>query len=46
MTKAGTKSFPGNCMFTHILPGFRRLGVTAEEDWMMRRNPRRIIPVQ
>ena len=34
-------------MFTHTLPAFRKLGLTAEEeDWMMRRNPQRIIPVQ
>lgn len=34
-------------MFTHTLPALRVLGVTAEqEDMMMLRNPRRIIPVQ
>lgn len=28
-------------MFDNVLPGFRSLGLTAEEeDWMMRRNPR------
>lgn len=33
-------------MFTHTLPAFRKLGLTEEEeDWMMRRNPQRIIPV-
>ncbi len=27
-------------------PAFRAMGLTAaEEDWMMRRNPQRIIPV-
>jgi phosphotriesterase-related protein len=34
-------------MFTHTLPAFRKIGLTAEEeDWIMRRNPQRIIPVQ
>jgi phosphotriesterase-related protein len=34
-------------MFTHTLPAFRKLGLTAEEeDWIMRRNPQRILPVQ
>ena len=34
-------------MFSHVLPVFRSLGLTAdEEDWMMRRNPQRILPVQ
>ena len=33
-------------MFTHTLPAFRAMGLTAEEeDWIMRRNPQRIIPV-
>lgn len=34
-------------MFTHTLPALRKLGLTAEEeDWIMRKNPQRIIPVQ
>ncbi len=34
-------------IFTHTLPAFREMGLTAEEeDWIMRRNPQRIIPVQ
>jgi hypothetical protein len=34
-------------MYTHTLPAFRKLGLTAEEeDTIMRRNPQRIIPVQ
>ncbi len=34
-------------MFDHVLPAFRKLGLTAdEEDWIMRRNPQRIVPVQ
>jgi phosphotriesterase-related protein len=34
-------------MYTHTLPAFRKLGLTAaEEDWIMRRNPQRILPVQ
>ena len=34
-------------MFTHTLPALRKLGLTAEEeDWIMRRNPQRIIPVR
>ena len=34
-------------MFSHTLPAFRRMGLTGEEeDWIMRRNPQRIIPVQ
>ncbi len=34
-------------MFDHVLPAFRALGMTAEEeDWIMRRNPQRIVPVQ
>lgn len=34
-------------MFSHTLPAFRAMGLTAEEeDWIMRRNPQRIIPVQ
>jgi phosphotriesterase-related protein len=38
---------PWTHMFTHTLPAFRRMGLTAEEeDWMMRRNPQRIVPVQ
>lgn len=33
-------------MYTHTLPAFRKLGLTAEEeDWIMRRNPQRILPV-
>lgn len=33
-------------IYTHTLPAFRKLGLTAEEeDWIMRRNPQRIIPV-
>jgi predicted metal-dependent phosphotriesterase family hydrolase len=34
-------------MFTHTLPAFRKMGLTAEEeDCIMRRNPQRIIPIQ
>ncbi len=34
-------------IYTHTLPAFRKLGLTAEEeDWIMRRNPQRILPVQ
>jgi predicted metal-dependent phosphotriesterase family hydrolase len=34
-------------MFTHTLPAFRKMGLTAEEeDYIMQRNPQRIIPVQ
>ncbi len=33
-------------MFTHTLPAFRRMGLTPqEEEWIMRRNPQRIIPI-
>ncbi len=38
---------PWTHMFTHTLPAFRRMGMTDEqEDWIMRRNPQRILPVQ
>ncbi len=38
---------PWTHMFTHTLPAFRRLGLTeAEEETMLRLNPRRILPVQ
>jgi len=34
-------------MFTDVLPAFRSMGLTAEEeDTMMRTNPQRILPVQ
>jgi len=34
-------------MFTHTLPAFRKMGLTAaEEETIMLRNPQRIIPVQ
>lgn len=34
-------------MFTHTLPAFRSMGLTAEEeDWMLARNPQRIVPIQ
>lgn len=34
-------------MYTHTLPAFRKLGLTAEEeDWIMRRNPKRILAVK
>ncbi len=34
-------------MFTHTLPAFRAMGLTAEEEeWIMRKTPQRIIPVQ
>lgn len=34
-------------MFTHTLPAFRKMGLTAEEeDWIMRKNPQRILPVR
>lgn|GEM_PF-609562 len=34
-------------LFTHTLPEFRKMGLTEQhEDWMLRRNPMRVIPVQ
>jgi predicted metal-dependent phosphotriesterase family hydrolase len=34
-------------MFTHTLPAFRSMGLTVEEeDWIMERNPQRILPVK
>ena len=34
-------------MFTHTLPAFRKMGLTAdEEETIMRKNPQRILPVQ
>lgn len=34
-------------LFSHTLPAFRSMGLTEEEeDWIMRRNPQRLIPVQ
>lgn len=34
-------------LFTNTLPAFRRMGLTEqEEDFILRRNPQRIIPVQ
>ena len=38
---------PWTHLFTHTLPAFRRMGLTAaEEDAMLRVNPQRILPVQ
>lgn len=33
-------------MFTHTLPAFRKMGLTPEEeDWIMRKNPQRIVAI-
>lgn len=38
---------PWTHMFTHTLPAFRKLGLTPEEEeWIMLRNPQRVVPVQ
>ena len=34
-------------MYTHTLPAFRRMGLTAEEEiWIMEKNPQRVLPVR
>jgi predicted metal-dependent phosphotriesterase family hydrolase len=34
-------------MFTHVLPAFRKLGLTEEEEeTIMLRNPQRILPIR
>lgn len=34
-------------LFTHTLPAFRAMGLTVEEEeWIMRINPQRVLPVQ
>jgi predicted metal-dependent phosphotriesterase family hydrolase len=34
-------------LFTSVLPAFRKLGLTQEEEeWIMARNPQRLLPVQ
>lgn len=38
---------PWSHMFTHTLPAFRKMGLTEEEeDWIMLKNPQRILPVR